>query len=202
DEPLLQEDSSVRWYNYDNPNDRRYIAEIDQDDNFAPDDSEGDFEPNNSDPLSQSQFENLLSEQSSTFNQQNRSFFQVDVQQLKSNLWRSLKAIEETKAFDENNVNEKMANSEEDSNLSDKNLDKNKNLSDQNLDKNKKLSDQNLGGKKISFKESVSLMKKRNKSMESVSVQYCFVCLLHLANENGLELKTPSLEDDFTVELQ
>lgn len=43
--------------------------------------------------------------------------------------------------------------------------------------------------------------------MEDISTSYCFICLLHLANEKGLVInKTPELRDleirkDFTAEI-
>lgn len=32
--------------------------------------------------------------------------------------------------------------------------------------------------------------------MDEISTSFCFICLLHLANEKGLRLQTPTIEDE------
>ncbi len=36
-------------------------------------------------------------------------------------------------------------------------------------------------------------------AMRDVSIPYCFICLLHLCNENGLELKQSEGLGDFNI---
>jgi condensin complex subunit 2 len=36
--------------------------------------------------------------------------------------------------------------------------------------------------------------------MEDISTSFCFICLLHLANEQGLKLESTVMEDDGLVE--
>lgn len=220
------EQLGLRWYNYDNPNDRRYCAELaaggeNAEEGSISSDAAEDAEANGlvGANVSGRYDEMALDEDGGlgllAFSHMSR---QVDVHKLKINLLRSLDCLMAKKVINSSSDAAGKGDGErEGAKVGEEGEDKEGTVS-KDFGKNKGDCTQEADGEAdnksgrgrdagtpntekletVRFSSVVKEMRRANRSLEKVSVHYCFVSFLHLANERGMEM-TPLALADFDV---
>eukprot|EP01083_Nonionella_stella_P144857 453024_1 len=212
----------IEWYNYHNPRDNEFCAAIPEASGAAnyDDDDGGMFDDffNSSDSEIAphlTQIEDIpgdfdLVEAPKTVGKVHVKFSKVakrvDVRNLKKRLWECLKLSASPSRKRKRDEDDQLENGQtEDDQKEDDQRDGKKECDqkEDDTEDGKKEDDMEEDGeaKLNSFQESITQLRTSmsSKALDVISVPYCFICLLHLANEKGLSLEQAPTLGDFGV---